>query len=85
MSLFLNTLKISYIVLHSEANCIICKDAPVFITVPSGQAEMPRQSVATHDLGIIPIPRWLRYNAERQSHFSLALNIAFGFVSTFGM
>lgn len=37
----------------------------------------------TRDFGIIPIPTHLRYDPEKQFHFGLALNIAFGCFSTF--
>ncbi|TFY76457.1 hypothetical protein EWM64_g7553 [Hericium alpestre] len=35
------------------------------------------------ELGIIPIPKWLRYDPERPAHFGLLLNAVFGFASTF--
>ena len=35
------------------------------------------------DFGFLPIPRHLRYNPAEPPHFGLALNIAFGFASTF--
>ncbi|KJA16288.1 hypothetical protein HYPSUDRAFT_147937 [Hypholoma sublateritium FD-334 SS-4] len=37
----------------------------------------------TKDFGFLPIPRHLRYNPAKPPHFGLALNIAFGFASTF--
>lgn len=37
----------------------------------------------TRDFGVIPIPVHLRYDPAKPFHFGLALNIAFGFFSTF--
>ncbi|KXN85064.1 Putative uncharacterized transporter YgaY [Leucoagaricus sp. SymC.cos] len=37
----------------------------------------------TRDFGILPIPLHLRYDPDKPFHFGLALNIAFGFFSTF--
>jgi hypothetical protein len=38
----------------------------------------------TKDFGFLPIPRRLRHDPDKPPHFGLALNIAFGFASTFG-
>ena len=35
------------------------------------------------DFGIIPVPRYLRYDVTKPFHFGLLLNIGFGFISTF--
>ncbi|KAF9465722.1 major facilitator superfamily domain-containing protein [Collybia nuda] len=37
----------------------------------------------TKDLGFIPIPRRLRYDADKPFHFGMVLNISFGIASTF--
>ncbi len=37
------------------------------------------------DFGFIPVPRRLRYDPTKPFHFSLAMNIAFGVISTFSM
>lgn len=37
----------------------------------------------TKDLGLLPIPRRLRYDPNRPAHFGLLLNATFGFTSTF--
>ena len=37
----------------------------------------------TKDFGLIPIPRHLRYDPSKPFHFGIALNVAFGFASTF--
>ncbi|CAA7266065.1 unnamed protein product [Cyclocybe aegerita] len=37
----------------------------------------------TKDLGLIPTPKHLRYDPTRPPHFGIALNVAFGFASTF--
>ncbi|KAF8959131.1 major facilitator superfamily domain-containing protein [Flammula alnicola] len=37
----------------------------------------------TKDFGFLPIPRHLRYDPSKPPHFGIALNIAFGFASTF--
>ncbi|KAJ6555005.1 major facilitator superfamily domain-containing protein [Mycena vulgaris] len=37
----------------------------------------------THDFGFLPIPRRLRYDAQKPFHFGLVLNVLFGFASTF--
>lgn len=39
----------------------------------------------TRDFGFLPIPHHLRYHPERPFNFSLGLNIAFGFASTFSL
>ncbi|KAF4600497.1 hypothetical protein EYR38_005126 [Pleurotus pulmonarius] len=47
-------------------------------------AEDRRKSkVFTHDFGILPIPKHLRYDPDKPFHFGVALNLAFGFASTF--
>ncbi|KAF5315390.1 hypothetical protein D9619_007463 [Psilocybe cf. subviscida] len=47
-------------------------------------AELARpQHEFTKDFGFLPIPRRLRYDPDTPPHFGLALNIAFGFASTF--
>ncbi|KAJ7611242.1 major facilitator superfamily domain-containing protein [Roridomyces roridus] len=40
-------------------------------------------SPPTHDLGLLPIPRRLRYDPDKPFHFGLLLNVLFGFASTF--
>lgn len=40
--------------------------------------------IITKDFGLIPIPKRLRYDSSKPFHFGIALNIAFGFASTFG-
>ncbi|GAA5917654.1 hypothetical protein JCM6882_003423 [Rhodosporidiobolus microsporus] len=37
----------------------------------------------TRDFGVLPIPRWLRYDSEKPPEFGLVLNAAFGFTATF--
>jgi hypothetical protein len=37
----------------------------------------------TKDFGLIPIPRHLRYDPSKPFYFGIALNVAFGFASTF--
>ncbi|KAJ7242991.1 major facilitator superfamily domain-containing protein [Mycena rebaudengoi] len=39
--------------------------------------------VSTHDMGFLPIPKNLRYNAERPFRFGLLLSLGMGFSSTF--
>lgn len=61
--------------------------------IPSGavlNSEKPLQNIATDadeiitkDFGLIPIPKRLRYDSSKPFHFGIALNIAFGFASTF--
>ncbi|KAJ3486860.1 hypothetical protein NLJ89_g11771 [Agrocybe chaxingu] len=46
----------------------------------SNELEEPRY---TKDLGLIPTPKHLRYDPARPPHFGIALNVAFGFASTF--
>ncbi|KAJ7659868.1 major facilitator superfamily domain-containing protein [Mycena rosella] len=41
------------------------------------------EKAMTHDFRFIPIPRRLRYDAEKPFHFGLLLNVLFGFASTF--
>jgi hypothetical protein len=45
---------------------------------------MPSPTTTSKDFWVVPIPRRLRYDPTRHVHFGLALNIAFGFASTFG-
>lgn len=42
-----------------------------------------KPKVFTHDFGILPIPKQLRYDPNKPFHFGVALNLAFGFASTF--
>jgi hypothetical protein len=37
----------------------------------------------TKDFGFLPIPRHLQYDPSKPPRFGLALNIGFGFASTF--
>jgi hypothetical protein len=45
-------------------------------------SEVPERHY-TKDFGLIPIPRHLRYDPSKPFHFGIALNVAFGFASTF--
>ena len=56
-----------------------------------GMEQYPNQSndadfkvLLPKDFGLIPVPRHLRYDPTKPFHFGLLLNIAFGFVTTFG-
>ncbi|KAF9448776.1 MFS superfamily [Macrolepiota fuliginosa MF-IS2] len=50
--------------------------------VEEAQPEVTK-NLRTRDFGILPIPVHLRYDPSKPFHFGLALNIAFGFISTF--
>jgi hypothetical protein len=42
------------------------------------------KSITSHrDLGILPIPKRLRYRKDKPFHFGIILNVAFGVASTF--
>jgi hypothetical protein len=41
------------------------------------------QVMLPKDFGFIPVPRHLRYDPTKPSHFGLVLNVGFGLVSTF--
>lgn len=45
-------------------------------------SEVPERHY-TKDFGLIPIPRHLQYDPSKPFHFGIALNVAFGFASTF--
>lgn len=47
-------------------------------------SESPMVPPRTRDFGLIPIPESRRYHPERAFHFTLSLNIFFGFASTAG-
>ncbi|KAK0210142.1 MFS superfamily [Desarmillaria ectypa] len=48
-----------------------------------GSVEDTVRAKTSKDFGLIPVPRRLRYHPEKPFHFSLAMNIAFGVISTF--
>ena len=56
------------------------------VEVPVVQAQkLEKQQVQTNrkDFGFLPIPRKLQYDPERPFVFTMVLNVAFGFGSTF--
>jgi len=57
-------------------------DFKLIIESAGSGSEVPERHY-TKDFGLIPIPRHLRYDPSKPFHFGIALNVAFGFASTF--
>jgi hypothetical protein len=51
--------------------------------ISSQQGGEEMSEMRTRDFGIMPIPLNLRYDPAKPFHFGIALNVAFGFFSTF--
>ena len=57
-------------------------DSKIESAASGSNSEVPERHY-TKDFGFIPIPRHLRYDPSEPFHFGIALNVAFGFASTF--
>ena len=53
------------------------------VSTDSDPLELDHHYPLTRDFGLFPIPRHLRYDPQKPPRLSLAMNVAFGFFSSF--